>query len=56
MDVELCDLTIDVSLRFSRRWKIIAPSENNASKSRDSFKSLLPCVILRTFVNYSINC
>jgi hypothetical protein len=31
MDVELCDLTVDVSLRFTRRWKIIAPFEKNAS-------------------------
>jgi hypothetical protein len=53
MDVELCDLTVDVSLRFTRRWKIIAPSKKNAGESRDVTKSRLPCVIPRTFVKYS---
>jgi hypothetical protein len=38
MDVELFDLTVDVSLRFTRRWKIIASLEKNASESRDSLQ------------------
>jgi hypothetical protein len=35
MDVEMRDLTVDVSLRFTRRWKIIAPFKKKASRSRD---------------------
>lgn len=46
MDVELCDLTVDVSLRFTKAVENHSAFEKNANKSRDSFKELLlPCII-----------